>query len=82
MRRQAGFTLVEALIVIAIIGILAAIAIPAYIGFQNRASDSLTVNALGIVRTALEMYPTDYAITANGLGSGSTITASRGGMHY
>jgi general secretion pathway protein G len=55
-----GFTIVELLIVIVVIGILAAITIVAYSGIQQRARDSNRQSAIGTIRQALEMYKLDH----------------------
>lgn len=58
-RKQTGFTIVELLIVIVIIGILAAIVIVAYNGITGRAKDNQRASDLASVQKLLELYYTD-----------------------
>lgn len=53
---QKGFTLIELMIVVAIIGILAAIAIPNFLNYQLKSKTAEAKTNLGGVKTALESY--------------------------
>lgn len=72
---QMGFTIVELLIVIVVIGILAAITIVAYNGIQKRASDTRRHSDIEIITKALELYYIDNNRYPAGSGS-TTINAA------
>jgi type IV pilus assembly protein PilA len=59
MKKQQGFTLIELMIVVAIIGILAAIAIPAYQDYTIRAQVSEGLNLSGGAKAAVSEYSMD-----------------------
>jgi prepilin-type N-terminal cleavage/methylation domain-containing protein len=64
-RNQKGFTLVELMIVVIIVGILAAVAIPMYQGATERAKASEAVAALGTIRGAMRVYYAEHGTYVN-----------------
>ena len=62
--RQEGFTLIELMIVIAIIGILAAIAIPQYSTYRNRAYNAKAVSELKSFHKVCMAYFIDFPAAA------------------
>ena len=78
---QKGFTLIELMIVVAIIGILAAVALPAYQDYTKRAKVSEVILAASACRTSItEVYQTNSAAslpTAGNWGCESSTASSK-----
>lgn len=76
MKKRRGFTLVEIAIVVLIIGVLAAVAIPKFTEMIRRSNEGKTKGSLGSFRSAVGIYYSDmagsYPSTAEGLGADLT----------
>ena len=67
-KRRGGFTLVEIMIVVAIIALLAAIAVPGFLRARKRSQASRIVNDLRLIDSAVDQYAIE-----NNRTSGSTV---------
>jgi len=65
--KQKGFTLIELMIVVAIIGILAAIAIPNYLSYTCKAKQTEAKSNLGAIATCQEAYSAEFDTYSNTL---------------
>lgn len=60
MRKHKGFTLIELVVVVMILGILAAVAAPKLLNTSGAASDNAAKESLGVVRDAIERYAAEH----------------------
>ena len=82
MKKQQGFTLIELMIVVAIIGILAAIAIPAYQDYTIRAQVSEGLNLTGACKAAVtEFYQDSGAFPTTNAAAGLEAAANITGKY-
>ncbi len=72
MKGRKGFTLIELMIVVVIIGILAAIAIPNFIAMQNRAKEGSTKANMHTLQLAAE----DYGVAFDGVYAATMTTGA------
>ncbi|WP_151777001.1 pilin [Acinetobacter brisouii] len=82
MNAQKGFTLIELMIVVAIIGILAAIAIPQYQNYVGRSNVASAVQTVASNKTGVESFVMEYGAFPDGTTKAAAATGTPGQTGY
>ena len=84
MKKSKGFTLIELMIVVAIIGILSAIAIPKFADLIRKSNEGATKGNLGALRSAISIYYGElegwFPVPTNAAAAGEDDATSLGGV--
>jgi len=78
MKAKSGFTLVEILIVVVILGILAAIVIPQFTDASTEAKESSLLTNIQAIRSQIELYKIQHTDALPGAGTASFVLAMTG----
>ena len=77
MKNKKGFTLIERLVVISIIGVLSLMGLRLYLGQQDKAKDAIVKANAGTVHTLIQAELADAVVTLNE----AVIIATKAGLH-
>lgn len=80
MKRNKGFTLIELMVVIAVIGILASVALVSLTGVQKSARDAQRKSDISTYRTAMERYYADLQVYPGSAGTGDSTSGAGAGI--